>query len=43
MKTFDIMWHDRGMVRHIMPKTTHEFIGDDRYPFPELSNYLYFA
>jgi len=40
---FNPMWRNPNMVHHIMPKMAHEFIDDDRNPWHEPNNGLYFA
>jgi hypothetical protein len=40
---FVSMWHGLNMVCHMLPTMTHEFINDDRNPWLEPSNGLYFA
>jgi hypothetical protein len=40
---FITMWHGPCMVSHMMPKSTHDFIDYEKYPFPEPSHGLYFS
>jgi len=39
----DSMWCGPGMVFHMMSKMAHEFVDDDKNPWSETSNGLYFV